>query len=65
MPSCTNFYKTVFHRFLYLGLIAAQLAYNPVKRKAVPVYRAVVQPIPKHGPIAPGLTFYVHVVAEK
>jgi hypothetical protein len=63
--SRTNFYKTIFHRFLDLGLIAEQLAYDPVKRKGVPVYRAVVQPIPSHRPISPSLTYLAHVIAEK
>jgi len=63
--SRTNFYKTILHRFMVLGLIAEQLEYDQRKNDSVKVYRAVLQPIGKRRPISPSLTYLAHVVAEK
>ena len=62
--SRTNFYKTVLHRLLELGLLGEGLEYDS-KRGTQKVYRAIIQPVGKRRPMAPSLTYLAHIVAEK
>ena len=63
--SRTNFYKTILHRFLELGLIGEQLEYDHKMGRTEKAYKVIVQPIPGRRPMAPSLTYLAHVVAEK
>ncbi len=63
--SRTNFYKTVLHRFLDLGLMEERLRYDYSKQKAVKIYGVVYQPINKRRPRNPSLLYIAHMVSEK
>ena len=63
--SRTNFYKTILHRFLDLGLIEERLRYDHQKQRAVKVYGAVYQPINKRRPASPSLPHIAHMISEK
>ena len=63
--SRTNFYKTILHRFIELGLMAEQIEYDYRRKRNVKVYRAVIQPIAKRRPMAPSLTYLAHLIAER
>jgi len=68
-PGCrlsrVNFYGTVLRRFLDLGLVAKDLRYDPKTRRAVKAYRAVIQPVGRHRPLAPSLMYLVHLIGER
>jgi hypothetical protein len=48
--SRTNFYKTVLHRLMDLGLIEIRARYDAELGRVIKVYGAVYQPIPKRRP---------------
>jgi hypothetical protein len=49
--SRTNFYKTVLHRLMDLGLIEIRIRYDVKLGCVIKVYGAVYQPIPKRRPL--------------
>ena len=63
--SRANFYGTILHRLLDLGLIAEQKQYDYKMRRASKVYMRVFQPIPKKRPMGPSLTLIAHLIAER
>lgn len=63
--SRTNFYSTILHRLLGLGLIVERPQFDYEKQKGVKVYMAVHQPIPKRKPIGPSLPLLTHLISEK
>jgi hypothetical protein len=60
-----NFYGGILRRYLAFGLIAEGFQYDPVKRKAMRGYHAVVQPITRHPPVSPSLPHLIHGVCQK
>lgn len=63
--SRTNFYKTILHRFIELGLIAERLEYNYKNRRAIKMYGVIIQPIPKRRPMGSSLPLIAHLISEK
>ena len=63
--SRTNFYKTLLHRFLDLGLIAEQPQYDYNKKRIIKAYRAIIQPIGKRRPMGPSLPLITYLLCEK
>ena len=62
--SRTNFYAGILRRFVELGFVAERPEYDYERRRTVTVYRALIQPVPKHRPVAPSVTYLAHVLAE-
>ncbi|MGA2666185.1 MAG: hypothetical protein ABSF83_14695 [Nitrososphaerales archaeon] len=62
--SRTNFYRTVLSRFVDLQLIAEQLEYDQSRRKAVKLYKVVVQPLGRK-PMGPSLMAVAYGVAQR
>ena len=63
--SRTNFYKTILHHFLDLGLIAEMPSYDYERHKVVKIYRAIIQPIGKRRPLGPSFILLAHQICEK
>src|SRR5450759_2966731 len=55
--SRTNFYKTILGKFLELGLVSEQLAYDSARRRAVYAYQVIIQPVSKRRPLGPSLIY--------
>ena len=62
--SRTNFYKTVLSRFTELQLVAEQLEYDQKLRKAVKLYKVVVQPLGRK-PMSPSLMAVAYEMARR
>jgi hypothetical protein len=62
--SRTNFYKTVLSRFVGMQLIAEQLEYDHRSRKAVKLYKVMVQPLGRK-PMSPSLMAVAYVIAQR
>jgi hypothetical protein len=63
--SKTNFYKSVLRHLLHLGLVTQQVTYDFDRRKMVLSYRIVHQPLTKHPPVSPSLSYLVYRFAEQ